>query len=77
MYWNCQAYFPPVRPSLSACVVGHINNSKRPSLTSLSWLSTLAVGTRETWPAGWTLLALRSRGASPTRLTGRSGYRSD
>ncbi len=46
-------------------------------LTSLSWSSALAVGTREAWPAGWALLSLRSWGASPTRLSGWPGYCSD
>lgn len=46
-------------------------------LTPLAWLPVLAVSTGKAWPPGWTLLSLRTRGASPTRLSWWSRHCSD
>lgn len=45
--------------------------------TPLARLPILAVSTRKAWPPGWTLLSLRTWGASPTRLSRWSRHCSD
>lgn len=58
IYWGERLFFPETSSSL----------------TSLSWLSALAVGTREAWSARWALLSLGSRGASSTWFSRWSGH---
>lgn len=48
-----------------------------PCLTSVSWSSALPIGARKTRPASGALLTWRSRGTSPTWLTGRSWHCTD
>lgn len=38
-------------------------------LTSFAWSTVLPISSRETWPTRWALLSLRTRGASPARLS--------